>query len=556
MTPSTPFIQAEDLGYTYPTAGGRPVLNHIDLELGADAYLLLSGASGCGKSTLCRTFNGLIPHFYGGRLTGSVVVDGRPTVDTTVARLIDRVGMVFQNPEAQLFNRTVAREIAFGLESLGLERRQIGRRILESAATMGIENLLERHPHHLSGGEQQLAAMAAVMALHPRVLILDEPFANLDPLSVARMRRSLAQIGEHGHALVVCEHRLNLTAADAGRMVVLEGGRIAADGTPARILANDPAPWGLAAPLAAAASRQLGLSLAILDPDRLPLPPDAAAQLLDLMALPPAVAYGGKPLLQVEGLAGRAGDREVLRDISFCLHRGEVAALVGANGAGKTTLVRHLNGLARPASGRVVVAGEDTRRSRTSALARHIGIAFQNPNSQFFKLTVGDEIRVAPQALGCTEEQWLDQLISRLHLENLLHRSPFRLSGGEKKRVAFAAALASRPELLILDEPTAGQDAFFRQALADLLASLAAEGCTVLMVTHDLSFAERCAGRWLVLCDGAIAADGPPAAIMADSALMARSGLTPTERFLLARRIDEIGTHGPGDAPFTGRKPR
>ena len=556
MTTSTPFIRAEDLGYAYPAAGGRPVLNHIDLALGGDAYLLLSGASGCGKSTLCRTFNGLIPHFYGGRLTGSVAVDGRPTVETAVALLIDRVGMVFQNPEAQLFNRTVAREIAFGLESLGLERRKIGRRILDSAAAMGIENLLERHPHHLSGGEQQLAAMAAVMALQPRVLILDEPFANLDPLSVARMRRALAQIGEHGHSLVVCEHRLNLTAADAGRMVVLDGGRIAADGTPARILANDPAPWGLAAPLAAAASRRLGLSPAILDPDRLPLAPDAPEQLLDLVALPPAVAFGGKPLLQVEGLAGRAGDREVLRDISFCLHRGEVAALVGANGAGKTTLVRHLNGLARPAAGRVVVAGEDTRRSRTSALARHIGIAFQNPNSQFFKLTVGEEIRVAPQALDCTDEQWLAQLTSRLHLENLLHRSPFRLSGGEKKRVAFAAALASRPQILILDEPTAGQDAFFRQALADLLAALAAGGCTVLMVTHDLSFAERCAGRWLVLCDGVIAADGPPAAIMADSALMARSGLAPTERFRLARRLESIGTHGPGDEPFAGRKPR
>jgi energy-coupling factor transport system ATP-binding protein len=555
LTAGLPFIRAENLSYAYPAAGGRPVLERIDLDLGAEPYLLVGGASGCGKSTLCRTFNGLIPHFYGGRLSGSVSVGGRGTRDTPVARLIDRVGLVFQNPEAQLFNRTVAREIAFGLESLGLDRREIGRRIVDAAAAVGIETLLERHPHHLSGGEQHLAALAAILALRPRVLVLDEPFANLDPATVLGLRRVLAGIGEHGRSLVVCEHRLNLTAPDAGRMVVMVGGRIVADGPPDRVLENLPSPWGLEAPLAAAVSRRLGLAPLHLDLDQIPLGPGAREVLADLTVPPRKSAACGEMVLEVEGLAGRAGDHQVLRDVSFNLHRGEVTALVGANGAGKTTLVRHLNGLARPLRGRVAVAGKETRRWRASALARHVGVAFQNPNSQFFKLTVAEEIRVGPLALGCLDENWLARLAAWLHLTDLMDRAPFRLSGGEKKRVAFAAALAHHPGILVLDEPTAGQDAFFRRALADLLVRLAAEGGAVLMVTHDLAFAERCAGRWLVLCDGVIAADGPPETVMADPALMRRSHLVPTERFRLAARLEEIGAAGSGGMPC-GRRGR
>jgi energy-coupling factor transporter ATP-binding protein EcfA2 len=538
-----PFITAEGVGYAYGSGRQHRVLEKIDLAVGQDRYLLVSGASGSGKSTLCRTFNGLIPHFYGGRLDGRVIVDGVATADLTVGRLFDRVGMVFQNPEAQLFNRTVAREIAFGLESLGLGRDEIHRRIQQSAAAVGIDDLLERFPHRLSGGEQHLAAIAAILALNPRVLILDEPFANLDPLAVARLRGVLARLGGRGGCgLVVCEHRLALTAPDADRVVVIHGGRIAAEGDPQSLLSGDVRPLGLEAPLAVAASVRLGLRPAIMDIERLPVDGDAGRILSDLLPAAEAVAAGGEPVLTVDGLAASYQGRRVLDDVGFALHRGEIAALVGANGAGKTTLVRHLNGLARPERGQVVVCGLDTRRVPTSLLARQVGVVFQNPDSQFFKLTVAEEIRVAPRALGLDAEEWIARLQQRLGLGVLVGRAPFRLSSGEKKRVAVAAALAARPVLLALDEPTAGQDVFFRQALGDLLTELAAEGGAVLMVTHDLSFAERYAARWLVLAGGKLLADGPPEAIMADADLLARSGLAATEAFRLRARI-EAGRH-------------
>ncbi|MEE4607489.1 MAG: ABC transporter ATP-binding protein [Desulfobacteraceae bacterium] len=542
MRSQPPFIQASNLGFAYGRDERRPVLSDIALQAGEDRYLLIGGASGSGKSTLCRTFNGLIPHFYNGRLVGRVVVGGLDTRTLSVGRLFDRVGMVFQNPEAQLFNRTVAREIAFGLESLRLKRDDIRQRIAEAAIAAGIEDQLERFPHHLSGGEQHLTAVAAILALRPRVLIFDEPFANLDPLATARLRRVLAGIGARGDSrLIVCEHRLALTAPDAERMIVVCDGRIVADGKPAAVLSGDVRPWALDPPLAAVASVRLGLMPTMLDMEKLPLDGDAKRRLDDLLPNPPAAGRGDDVLLAVENLCVHRRQRPVLRDVSFELRRGEVAALVGANGAGKTTLVRHLNGLVRPGKGRVVVCGRDTRRVPTSTLARQVGFVFQNPDSQFFKLTVADEIRVGPRALGIEAEDWMALLARRLGLTALMHRAPFRLSGGEKKRVAVAAALASRPELLVLDEPTAGQDLFFRQALGNLLLGLADEGRAVLMVTHDLGFAERYAARWLVLGGGTIAADDSPARIMADAALMQRCGLMPTEAFRLKTRLEAAG---------------
>lgn len=537
-------IQTSNLGFTYGRGDRQPALSDIDLEAGRDRYLLIAGASGSGKSTLCRAFNGLIPHFYTGRLVGRVLVDGADTRALSVGRLFHRVGMVFQNPEAQLFNRTVAREIAFGLESLGLKRDDIHRRVTEAAAAAGIEDLLERFPHHLSGGEQQLTAVAAILALRPRVLILDEPFANLDPVATARLRRVLAKIGRQGHShLVVCEHRLSLTAPDADRMVVVCQGRIAADGPPASVLSKDVRPWALEPPLAAGASLCLGLRPVILDVEKLPLTGDAKLRLADLLPSPPATGGEGDVLLSVDQVGAHCEQRPVLRDVSFKLRRGEIVALVGANGAGKTTLARHLNGLMRPGKGRVVVCGRDTRRVPTSSLARQVGLVFQNPDCQFFKLTVADEIRVGPRALGIEAEDWIALLAERLGLTALMHRAPFRLSGGEKKRVAVAAALASRPEVLVLDEPTAGQDLFFRRALGELLLGWAGEGRGVLMVTHDLGFAERYASRWLVLGDGTIVADGSPARIMADGALLARCGLMATDACRLRSRLEAVD-HG------------
>ena len=529
-------IAVRKLTYQYRQAS-RPVLRNIDLEVGRSDYLLITGRSGSGKSTLCRTFNGLVPHFYGGTLSGDVWVAGKAVSQTPVGELFDQVGMVFQNPDAQLFCRSVAQEIAFGLESLGLGRRAIEARLREVLDQTGLAGLRHRDPQTLSGGEKHLVLIAAMLALRPKVMVLDEPFADLDPANVQRVRRLLQELHADGCGIVICEHRLSRAAPDATRMVVIHQGRIAADGDPQSILAHAQRKWGLEAPLANRVGAALGLE---------PLPRTieelrAVApqpELIDQLEprLPEITREPNRPaVIEVEHLDFRSGKLAVLSDISFVLHPGECIAVVGANGAGKTSLLRQLIGLQRPTHGRIRINGRDSSTAPINDLARAVGLAFQNPDNQFFRYTVDQEIRVGPEALGSLDSAWIEALTDIFQLQAYRFQAPYRLSGGEKKRVAFAAALASRPAVLALDEPTAGQDFRFRRDLRAFLRRMQADGQAIIIVTHDLSFAERAAGRWLLMAAGRLLADDAPHRIMADPVLMARAGLEATDRFRLTQ---------------------
>ncbi len=533
-------IQLEHVRYRYPDASAY-ALDDVHLNIDAGEYVLLAGASGSGKSTFCRLLNGLIPEFYGGSLDGSVRVEGTDTRARPVHEWIARVGLVFQNPEAQLFNSTVAREIAFGLESLGLPREEIASRIAQTLQMAQIEPLANRAPHALSGGEQQLVAIAAILALRPRVLVLDEPFANLDPAALARVRSLLREIHRQGTTLVIAEHRLHATLQDATRLIVLDRGRVVRDGAPRAVLHDDVSAFRLNTPFVVRLARASGWS-------ETPLSVDEAVALSrrrNSATLPerrngtntmPAEA---PTVVQARGLSFALDGRTILANIDLVLRRGECVALLGKNGSGKTTLLKHLDGIHRPTSGALVVLGQDATRARVSELAKNVGLVFQNPNDQLFKPNVREEIEVAPRALGALDATWLDKLIGMFALQPLLHRSPFTLSEGEKKRVAFAAALAAHPAILALDEPTTGQDATFRSALAQLLHELQQQGMSILLATHDLEFAERVASRWLVLADGSIAAQGAPDDVMGNTEVMRRAGLVPTARFRFQEAMGE-----------------
>jgi energy-coupling factor transporter ATP-binding protein EcfA2 len=535
-----PLVRVRDVHYRYGSSAPGWVLDGINLKVQHGEYLLLSGASGSGKSTLCRLFNGLIPHFYGGEITGDVVVAGLNTGTHPVAELFAHVSMVFQSPGSQLFNATVARELAFGLESLGLPRAEIARRVDEVAETAGLAHLLARNPQEISGGEQQLVSIGAALALRPELIVLDEPYASLDPANVRRVRDALRKIHRQGTAIVVAEHRLEHVVPDAQRMVVLHAGHIVHDGPLRSVLAQNLAPFGLNPPAVVRMARAAGLSDVPLTVEDLVASAgrgDLSGISHQLRSPEPRPATGERPVLQADGLTFSFDGTPILRGVSLTLRPGECLALVGANGSGKTTLIKHFNGLRRPDEGHLLVLGCDTRRVRTSELARHVGLAFQDADGQFFKFQVRDEIEVGPRALGRYDPEWLDELVALFRLEPLLDRSPYRLSAGEKKRVAFASALATRPEILVLDEPTTGQDWGFRQALGRLLGDLSAQDQTVVMVTHDLEFAEEHACRWTLLAEGRVLADGPAQVVMGDALAMERADLEPTQAFQIRQAL-------------------
>ena len=523
------------VSYAYPTHLNTPALTDIDLDVRPGEYLLVCGASGSGKSSLVRTFNGLIPHFYSGHLTGTVTVAGRATADTVVADLFDKVGMVFQNPKAQLFNLTVAQEIIFGMESLGLDRIEMQRRLETVSREMKLESMLARNPQSLSGGEQQWVAIAALLALQPHCIVLDEPMANLDAAHIQRLKQLLIQLRSRGVGIVVCEHRMVPTLPHADQVMVIQNGGCLLRGPADKAAAHRHWPENdIELPLAIGLGRKLGLH-------PLPRSLDDLAGFRHLWADTDAPdtpdinvsksTPAGQPLVTLEKVSYRFKGNPVVKDISFALYPGQCTALVGANGAGKTTLIKLINGLLKPDAGCITVAGQPAARLHPWQLAGTIGTAFQNPNSQFFKLTVKEEILVGPRALNCLDENWINELTEIFKLGHLLDRAPFKLSGGEKKRVAFAAALAAKPKVLVLDEPTAGQDSGFRLALIQCLHNLTRQGAAVLVVTHALNFLESLTQRWLIMAGGKLIADAAPHEIMSDVDLMQKAGLVPTEAF-------------------------
>ncbi|MCU0580003.1 MAG: energy-coupling factor ABC transporter ATP-binding protein [Desulfobacterota bacterium] len=533
-------LQFQNVSYRYEGAEAW-ALQQIDLAIAEGEYVLVAGASGSGKSTFCRLATGLAPQFHGGELQGRVTVAGLDTRETPVHRLFGHVGLVFQNTDAQLFNRSVEDELRFGLESRGVEPVEIGERLAWVSGMLNLDPLRDRPPHQLSGGEKQRVILGAILALRPRLLLLDEPFTHLDPEGAETLRASLKTLPGAGMAVIVVEHRLQEVVADVERLIIFHQGRLAADGPPRQVLGRDltgcqvnlPPLYFLFRETIAESPPPLSVSEAFELLQAHPTAKPAVTARRDLCPSPAGDTpqRATRPLVEVRDLHFDYQGREILRGVDFQIHSGECLALLGRNGAGKTTLVKHLNGLLKPCRGAVKIAGHDARPLRTWDLARRIGFAWQNPNDQLFKTTVREEVLIGPRLLRTLDESWCKRLFERFRLAPLLDRSPFRLSEGEKKRVAFATALAARPELLVLDEPTAGQDETFRRELAALIRELREEGKTIVLVTHDLEFAADQAPRWLVLAGGRIRADGPPDAVMADQGLMKTAGLRPTQRF-------------------------
>ena len=486
-------ITLSDISYRYPGTTDGWALEGINLTIQDGEFVLICGGSGSGKSTLGYLFNGLIPHFFGGDFQGRAEVDGVDTRQTSVARLLPKVGLVLQNTDAHLFCSSVENELAFGLESLGFPAAEIEGKLRWIAEMLGIENFLDRPPQILSGGERRLVAIASVLCLNPSLLLLDEPFAHLDWEGMDRVKKVLIDLHRSGKTIVVIEQRVAGLIHHASRSIVMEQGKILCDGT-------------------------IEQSLDVIRERRLlPSYPGKVQK----------VSKSGEPVIAIRNLSHDRDGRQILKDISLEVKRGEAVAIVGRNGSGKTTLIRHLNGLRRPGKGTVSVMGSALQRKSPLEMASLVGISFQNPNDQFFKNHVREELTAGLKALGKGGET-LGEICDLFRLQDLLDRSPYRLSEGQKRRVALASIVAMDPRILVIDEPTVGQDGRFLEAIAGVITSLREKGYTVLLVTHDLEFAFATSDRWVVLHEGRKVGDGKPAALIKDRELI-RMGALGTE---------------------------
>lgn len=511
---------------------GRGKTGHVrDVTLSFQPrdFALLMGENGSGKSTLLRMANGLIPHFHTGEFRGRVIVEGDDTREHPVRELSRKVGVVFQNQEAQLFNSTVERELAFGPRNLGLGRDEIRNRIHRAAERTGIAQLQTKPTQELASGEAAKVAIACVLAMEPPLLVLDEPFSALDPVSALEIQELLAELNESGITVVVAEHRSEGLWAHIKSAAAMRDGGLAFCGRPEDAMCEQLMALGLPIPSLARMFEESGL------PER-PFTVEQAVDVLRSRNLSMRTCAEWRPapgesLLDAQGICYSRREHPVIRSVGLQLRRGEVAALVGSNGAGKTTLLRLLAGLIHPAKGKI------TDGNGLQLQPSQIGVLFQNANDSLFCRTIREEVEYSAKMFHRYDPDWLGFLFELFDLAMLLDRSPLSLSEGEKRRVALAATLAHRPQVVLLDEPTVGQDNRRRDALVKMLHCLQAEGVGVLMATHDLEFAASHCPRWLVLSDGELLADTTSAEVMGNPTLMASASLLPTPVARLAARL-------------------
>ena len=473
-------IRVRDLSVHY---GPIPALNVPRLDISEGECILLTGPSGCGKSTLARVFSGLIPHAIPAKLTGSVRVAGMETQEHTVADLAQCLGVVFQNPSTQLFHLRVEDDVAFGPRNLGLDAEQVRRRVNWALDAVGATTLRDRNPAELSGGQKQLVTIATALAMRPRILVLDEPTASLDVTGTLNVMATLRKLRQDlGITIVIIEHRLAEVAQLAERIIIMDQGRIVADGDLTEVLDDRHI------------LRRLGLRRPVDEPL------SSWKTLLAPNGHPPD---GVRPLIELQQVSAGYNGSLAIEEVNLALYPGEFVALVGDNGAGKSTLALVAAGLLKPAAGKLRYDGQKRPRPGLD-----VSLLFQDPTEQLFTDSVDEEIAFGPRNYRRFNREFHEQTLAKADLSELQARRPVALSMGQQQRTALAACLSLRPRLLILDEPTLGQDWGHLQRLMDFLTILNQQGITILLITHDYKLVHRYARRVILIEEGRITLDG------------------------------------------------
>lgn len=532
--PSLPLV-VEDLSCRYLT---RQDFALCDISFSAERgqIVLISGSSGCGKTTLLRCINGLIPRSYKAELSGRTLLHGKDYAKEPLAHISQVIGTVLQDPERQIVGAHVLTEVAFGLENLGLPRDEIIRRVDETLEYLGIAHLKHRETFSLSGGEKQKVALAGVLSMRPDILALDEPLANLDPASAQEALSLIRWLADEGKTILIIEHRVeDVLAVKPDVALHMEEQRVSYTGPVADLIQTaDYRAVKLPAPVVIERVRK----------DRSARP---------TTELVPPTSTETPALIQFEDVSFNYSDGPpVIRHVDLTIREGDVVAVLGPNGAGKTTLVKHAIGLLRPVSGRVILRGQDSREMTTAQMARTVGYVFQNPRHMLFAPEVHEELSFGPRNLGQSPEEIeanVEQALAVVNLSSEANRPPLALSFGQQKRVSIAAILAMRSAILVMDEPTAGQDFANYMGFMDSVVGLRGEVdraygfAAILFITHDIDLAVCYANRVLLLSEGQIVADGEPPEVLADFDLLQRCRVIPSS--LLKANLEYL--------PRTGR---
>lgn len=514
---SLALFEVSDLTYYYPDQQ-RPALRDVSVNVNEGEFILLAGRSGSGKSSLVRALAGLLPDFYGGRWGGRIMYRNRDIRKIDRRALAREVGLVFQDPERQLVMTSVEAEIAFGLENLGLPQPEMLRRVAEVMSFLDLTRLGNEFTATLSSGQKQKLALAAVLAMQPRVIVFDEPTSQLDPIVAEDLLSLIKRLNEDlGITVVLIEQRMERCFHFADRMLVMDEGAIVQDGTPQQVAnwSRHMAP-SFVPPVTRLFAR-LGspdIPTTVREGRELLRPYLQAGHPASSATSPRRLEPKGQPVVKVGGVwFTYPNGREVLQDVSLVLHAGDLVAVVGENGAGKSTLLKVVVGLQKPGRGKVIIGEGHVAKGRNHDVA----YLSQNPNDYLFQDSVEDELRFTLEHLGLTDDGIVDELLDRLHISPYRRNNPRDLSSGERQRVALASVLVSRPKVLVLDEPTRGMDYILKAELGSFLGQLTSSGACVLCVTHDMEFVGEYASRMVMMHAGRVVSDGAKRDVLTNS---------------------------------------
>ena len=552
-------IHVDDVSFSYGSTP-EPALAHVSLDVHQGDFIGIIGPSGAGKSTLAACLSGAVPHHFGGNFFGAVTVDGKDTCEVSLTDISQIVGSVLQDIDTQMVASAVEDEILFGLENFGVPHSEIEQRINETLETVGIADLRDREIATLSGGQKQKVAIAAILAMRPRVLVLDEPTAALDPASSKLVFETLRAAREElGITVVVIEQKVALLSEYCNRVLVMNKGQVVLEGEPHEVFAHteDLRRIGVDCPRVtrifnSLAAEGLAAGTPCLDVDE--------AEELITGLVDPALAPAGsnpagsphapsprphakdaEPVLTFEHVDfAYPGGGGKVEDLSLTLYPGELLGVVGQNGAGKTTLTKLLTGLLKPSGGSIRVNGLDTKTVPTSRIAREVATLFQNPDRQICKDTVLDEVAFGLELAGIDRAEALRRaqiVIDRFGLP--ADEAPFSLSRGQRQMVALASVVVVEPKIVVLDEPTSGLDYRECMTVMETVRTMAERGCAVVMVCHDMEVVSDFAERIVVMANGRILGRGTTHELFADIELMRRAYVEPPQVIELSRRLAE-----------------